>query len=59
MKDLVSFLNYLDSNRNYSKYTINNYRLDIKDFIDYCNDNNIDLYKIKYNDVKKYMLKFM
>ena len=57
MKDLNDFLKYLECNRNYSKYTIKNYELDIKNFIEFCKKENIDLYKIKYNDVKKYMVK--
>ena len=56
MKDLEDFIKYLRINRNYSENTSDNYRLDIIDYIDYCNNNKIDIYNTEYNDVKKYLV---
>ena len=51
------FIKYLKIEKNYSKYTIMNYELDINDFISFCNEEKINIYKINYNEVKKYLIK--
>ena len=56
MKDLELFLKYLEVERNYSINTIKNYELDITEFISYCDNNNINIYKLDYNMVKKYLI---
>lgn len=56
MKELNDFIKYLKINRNYSLYTIKNYELDIKDFINYCNNEKNKINTIKYDEVKKYLL---
>ena len=56
MKYLNDFLVYLKNELNYSNYTIKNYELDIYDYISFCNENKIDIYNIKYNEVKKYLI---
>ena len=53
---LDKFIKYLGINRNYSLYTIKNYELDINDFINFCNNKNIKIDKVKYNDIKEYLL---
>ena len=53
---LDKFIKYLEINRNYSLYTIKNYELDINDFINFCNNKNIKIDKVKYNDIKEYLL---
>jgi len=55
MKELDKFIEYLKVEKNYSEYTIKNYDIDIKEFIEYCDSNNIDLYKIVYKEVKSYL----
>lgn len=56
MKELNDYINYLKINRNYSLYTIKNYELDITDFINFCNDKKIKINKVKYDEVKAYLL---
>lgn len=50
------FIKYLKIERNYSKYTLKNYELDIIDFVNFCSDNNLNIYKVKYTDIKKYLI---
>lgn len=57
MNNVKEFILYLEVERNYSSHTIKNYELDITDFINYCNDKKIDIYKIKYKDIKAYLVK--
>lgn len=57
MEDLRQFVRYLENERGYSSHTIKNYELDIMDFINYCNNNKLVTNKIKYFDVKEYLVK--
>ena len=57
MKDLKEFITYLKKERGYSDYTIKNYELDIIDFLEYCKENKLNIYKVKYFDVKSYLVK--
>lgn len=57
MNEIKDFKIYLQKIKGYSFYTINNYELDIKDYIEFCNNNNINIYKATYFDIKKYLLK--
>lgn len=57
MEDLKEFITYLRKERGYSDYTVRNYELDIIDFLEYCNNNKLNIYKIKYFDVKSYLVK--
>ena len=50
------FIKYLRIERNYSKYTLKNYELDINDYINFCSDRNLDIYKVSYNYIKKYLI---
>lgn len=51
------FIKYLKIEKNYSKYTVMNYEIDINDFINFCNEEKINIYKVNYNEVKKYLVK--
>ena len=56
MDELKEFIAYLKKERGYSDYTVKNYELDILDFLVYCNNNKLNIYKIKYFDVKTYLV---
>lgn len=55
MKDLKEFLKYLEVEKNYSTYTINNYQLDIEQFLIYCDDNEIKYSNITYPEARTYL----
>lgn len=55
MKDLEEFLKYLEVEKNYSTYTINNYQLDIEQFLIYCDDNEIKYNNITYSEARAYL----
>ena len=50
------FIKYLKVERNYSIHTIKNYELDINDFVEYCNSIKKNILKIKYEDIKSYLV---
>jgi len=52
---LQKFLSYLEIEKNNSKYTIDNYCLDIEEFFDYCDDKNILVFNINYKDARSYI----
>ena len=52
-KYLEKYVDYLKYERNYSLYTIDNYKSDILEFINYLNINYLD---INYDDVKNYLM---
>ncbi|MCP4652676.1 MAG: tyrosine recombinase XerC [Candidatus Omnitrophica bacterium] len=50
------FLNYLDIERNYSPYTIINYKIDLNEFTDFLNSlNGIDVKSIDYFILRKFL----
>ena len=55
MKSLEEFLKYLEVEKNYSTYTINNYKLDIEQFLIYCDDNEIKYSNITYPEARTYL----
>lgn len=57
MEEVKEFITYLKKERGYSDYTVRNYELDIIDFLEYCKENKLNIYKIKYFDVKSYLVK--
>lgn len=57
MKDLEEFKIYLEKIRGYSNHTINNYGLDIIDYLNYLNELKLNIYKVTYFDIKKYLVK--
>ena len=54
MNYLTDFIKYLEVEKRDSKYTVLNYELDIKQFLDYCIKNNIDYKKITYIQARAY-----
>lgn len=54
MNYLTDFIKYLEVEKRDSKYTVLNYELDIKQFLDYCIRNNIDYKKITYIQARAY-----
>ena len=54
-KWLDSFVKYLEIEKNDSKYTIENYKLDIEEFLSYCRDNNIKFFDISYKQARSYI----
>lgn len=56
MKYLDEFLLYLEIEKNDSNYTILNYELDIKEYLDYCGSNNVDFFKITYKQARNYIM---
>ena len=56
MEDLKEFITYLKKERGYSDYTVKNYELDILDYLEYCNNNKLNIYIIKYIDIKTYLV---
>lgn len=55
-KDFSDFFDYLKYQRDYSEYTINNYKLDIKDFLEYCDNKKINKKDVDYDLVKEYLM---
>ena len=55
MKELNEFLKYLEVEKNYSLYTITNYKLDIIQFLEYCDKHEIDYKKITYPEARSYL----
>ena len=51
-KDLEDYLKYLKYNRNYSDNTILGYQEDILEYLDYLSREALDLYDVKYNDLR-------
>lgn len=52
---IKEFEKYLNVEKNYSIHTINNYLNDINDFMEFINMNKINIYSIKYNDIREYL----
>lgn len=53
---VISFLKYLNIEKNYSKYTVINYGKDLKVFVYFLNENKIvDINKIVYKDIRKFL----
>lgn len=56
MEIINGFLEYLNVEKRYSDETTENYQIDLKQFNDYCIENNIsDISKIEYDDLRKYL----
>jgi len=54
-KYLASFIKYLEFEKNDSKYTIKNYELDIKSFMEYCFEKEISIFDISYKQARSYI----
>lgn len=55
MEKVNDFIKYLQYEKNYSDYTVTNYRLDLEQFIKYCQNNQIDYFKITYVQARSYL----
>ena len=55
-KDLVSFLDYLEYQKNYSKHTILNYKEDIIEYLNYLDSEGLNYKKIEYSDIRFYLM---
>lgn len=55
MKELEEYLKYLEYQKNYSKHTIESYQQDIIEYLEYIDENNIKLLKIKYDEIRSYL----
>lgn len=49
------FLDYLEYEKNFSKHTIKNYKIDLTDFYNYLNNKNIK--NVELNDIRQYLKK--
>ena len=56
MKYLEDYLHFLKYEKNYSEDTINSYEIDILEYLNYCEDNNISIENAKYNDVSSFLM---
>ena len=54
-KYVINFLDYLDIEKNYSKMTVNSYRIDLEEYMLYLESVNKNYLKIKHNDIKDYL----
>ena len=54
-KELTKYLEYLKYERNYSDYTIDNYKRDIIEYLEYLDREDISFLKIEYSDIRFYL----
>lgn len=52
---LNEYLEYLEYEKHYSKYTIDNYGRDIEEFLKYLEKENINYLKLEYSDIRIYL----
>ena len=52
MKYLDDFLKYIDLEKKDSKYTTQNYKLDIEEYLGYCNSKSINFENITYKQAR-------
>ena len=56
MKDTINkYIDYLTNIRHYSKQTISSYHFDLKDFLAFCNDNELVIDQIIDKDINSYI----
>lgn len=55
-KHLSSYLDYLKYQKNYSDYTIQSYKDDIIEYLDYLNSENLDYLDIEYSDIRFFLM---
>ncbi len=56
IKELEKYKDYLEYQKNYSLYTVENYCSDIEQFLDYIETENIDFKKVEYSDLRFYLM---
>ena len=52
MRYIEEYLHYLKYEKNYSQYTIDSYEEDIREYYDFLEEENIDILKVKYDNIK-------
>lgn len=52
---LNKYLDYLKMQKNYSDFTINSYKNDILEFLDFLKKYNLSISKVKYEDIKLFL----
>ncbi len=55
-KELNSYLDYLKYQKNYSEYTIENYKHDIIEYLEYLSSENLEFKSIEYSDIRFYLM---
>ena len=55
-KELEKYLEYLEFQKNYSKYTILNYKDDILEFLSFLESESLDYKDIVYDDIRFYLM---
>ncbi len=54
--NVTNYLSYLKYQKAYSEYTINNYKEDILEFLDFCKKEEINYLKIEYSDTRFFLM---
>ena len=55
MHDLFAYLEYLEYQKHYSKYTIDNYERDIEEFLAYLSKENVNYLNLEYSDIRFFL----
>ena len=56
IKELEEYRDYLQYQKNYSLYTVENYWSDIVQFLDYLNSESINFKSLQYSDLRFYLM---
>lgn len=56
MKVLEEYLNYIEKNKKLSKNTVASYNRDLKKYVEYLNERNINLSDVVENDIISYLI---
>ena len=56
IKELNDYLEYLKYQKNYSDYTIESYKHDIIEYLEYLNSENLNFKNIEYSDIRFYLM---
>ena len=56
MNELNDYLEYLKYQKNYSDYTIENYKHDIIEYLEYISSESLDFKSIEYSDIRFYLM---
>ena len=56
IKELNDYLEHLKYEKNYSDYTIENYKHDIIEYLEYLNSENLDFKTIEYSDIRFFLM---
>ncbi len=55
-KELAEYLDYLKYQKNYSDYTIDSYKNDILEYLNYLNSEALNFKKVEYSDIRFYLM---